>query len=99
LPGVTTTSANCDPAAMDDRNITPALAHGSELLTLVTRAVTIASPEKLSEAKLNWSAEVQISAPPPATVQLPPENEAKPATPGVPMSESLHPLGSDALGT
>ena len=51
---------------------------------------------KLVLAKLNWSAEFQISEPPPVTVQKALLYEAEPAIAGEPISVSVHPGGSAA---
>src|SRR5579859_4740555 len=53
-------------------------------------------PLTFSLAKLNWSAVLQMSAPPPATVQVPLVTVAEPACRGEPMSRSVQPEGRAA---
>ena len=71
MPGVCTSDASTDPAATDDRNISPALAAASVAPTLVTSVVSTTSPATGVLTKLNWSAAFQMSAPPPETVHDP----------------------------
>ena len=85
-PGVKTRSANAAPGVPSPRSMTPALAAPSVLVSDLTWATTDPSPASGCDARLNWSDPFQMSAPPPATVQVVPSNVADPASPGDPTS-------------
>src|SRR6185436_4128063 len=82
-----------EPALIDSRIIRPAFAHGFVFSCASTRAVVETSPEHTRHRKLNLSALLQISFPPPLTVKRSLEKLAQPVWPGLPISMSVQPAG------
>src|SRR5262249_46092970 len=98
-PGVANMSAKGAPASVLSRNITPALAHVLVLgIMLLTLAIIRPSPVQVSDARWNWSLVLQMSAPLPATVQvpLPAMKLAEPLMPGLPMSVLTQSVGTSS---
>src|SRR5258708_30468326 len=75
--------------------MTPALAHGSEFVCVLTRAVTVPSAARGWSMRWNASAVPQMSAPPALTDQVDPDTVCWPAGSGPPMSEQDQLDGQD----
>src|ERR1041385_5272783 len=73
--------------------MTPALAQPLVLPWATTRALTVPSAATFCDAKRNWSAEPQMSPPPPWTVHVPPLVVCVPAGGAPPMSWHTHRAG------
>src|SRR5580765_2398180 len=82
-------------AAVDARNITPALANGFVFWMLPTRTTICASPAIGCVTAWKASAVPQMSEPAPRTVYTPLAYVALPPSPTVPMSWLVHGAGSD----
>src|SRR5882724_10638387 len=81
-----TTAVNLDPAVRVSRNMTPAFAHGSVLVSLTTRAVMVPSPVSACESNWKESAVPQISTPDPFRVYVLPLTDDEPFAPTLPTS-------------
>src|SRR5688572_27727272 len=78
--------------------MTPAFAHALVFCRLATRAVIVPSPLSDWYTKWNSSKLSQMSAPEAFTVKVPPEWDALPAMPTLPMSRFCHGDGSEPPG-
>src|ERR1700686_4973348 len=78
--------------------MTPALAHGSLADCVATRALKEPSAANDSDMRRKESDVVQMSLPPPWTVQVPALSDCAPAGVAPPMSWQVQPLGHAPCG-
>src|SRR5579859_5031618 len=79
--------------------MTPALAHGSVLISDTMWALIEPSPGKDCQSKWKRSYRLQISLPPALIVQVPLLSDSAPEGKELAMSAQLHPVGQSTGGT
>src|SRR3954451_17921743 len=89
-PGVTSSSTCAEFGVSACRSMIPAFAHCCVFWIAVTRATTCTSPEVLCDTYWNESVVSQMSAPAPATVNTPFDDDALPVSPVDPTSWFVH---------